>query len=150
VDQKELAVKDADIHLHMPMFMTTKEANVTVTQGEKETAKKKKAVAKDEPPVEAEAKEDAPVINLPAPVPAKGKHSKAAKKNLADDLIENLDFNFKTLEECKSAKRTAKHYMNKDDILKVIQRKPDVLARMPQGYKGLNKNDLCEAIFVVG
>jgi len=76
VEKKELAKKDADLQLTAPMFMTTKEANVTVTQGEKETAKKKKAkdtekpeveVAKNEPPVEAEAKGDAPIINLPAP-----------------------------------------------------------------------------------
>ena len=145
-EQKKLAIKEADIQLRAPMFMTTKEASVTVTQGE--TAKKKKAkeLVADEGKADEEPKDEAPVINLPA---AKGKHSKAAKKNLADDLIENIDFNFKTLEECKSAKRTAKHYMNKDDILHVIQRKPDVLARMPQGYKGLNKNDLCEAVFVV-
>jgi hypothetical protein len=87
-------------------------------------------------------------VGKPVPTPEKkGSIPKAAKANVAQEVIDMSDFKFKTLEQCTSMKRAAATYMSKDEILNVIQNKPHLVKRMPKGYAKATKEQLCQALF---
>jgi len=74
------------------------------------------------------------------------------KANLVRSAMELNDFKFTTLEQCTSLKRAAEFYMNKDDILAVIKKKPELASRISNvlpRYTKATKDELCAAIFDV-
>ena len=83
----------------------------------------------------------------PTPPPKKAVAPSKAKANIVRDVMDMSDFKFKTLEQCESMKRAADYYMSKDDILAVIRKKPELVARMPPKYAKATKGELCAAIF---
>lgn len=70
---------------------------------------------------------------------------KIIKGNIKD-LIKNV-FKPKTKEECASQKRSQPYFMKKEDILTVIDENPDIKSVLPENYKTLNKENLCEHLF---
>jgi len=154
IESKRNALDDSAIKMRMPVFLTIQEGNVIVTM-----KKQGKSKGNDNDEVEEDnavdnavdkadekaAKEAPPTINLDIVSPKK-KHTKEAKKKFVQDALDVLEFRFANKEECASLKRSAKHYMSKDDIVQVIESKPDLVRRIPE-YKKLSKNDLCEVLF---
>ena len=53
----------------------------------------------------------------------------------------------KNVEECKSAKRSAAYYMNKDTLVKEIEKEQIFKNIMPKNYKSLPKEKICEHLF---
>lgn len=87
----------------------------------------------------------------------KKKINKSQKKHLTptfqDEQIENRNKQdlkkllFANLQDCISNKRTAKTYMSKENIIKIIEESPSLKSKMPKGYKTLKKQSICESIF---
>jgi hypothetical protein len=70
---------------------------------------------------------------------------KIIKSNIKE-LIKNV-FKPKTKEECASQKRSQPYFMKKEDILTTIEENPDIKSVLPENYKTLNKENLCEHLF---
>ena len=70
---------------------------------------------------------------------------KIIKSNIKE-LIKNV-FKPKTKEECASQKRSQPYFMKKEDILTAIDENPDIKSVLPENYKTLNKENLCEHLF---
>lgn len=70
---------------------------------------------------------------------------KIVKDNIKD-LIKTK-FKSKTKEECASQKRSQPYYMKKEDILKTIEENPLLKNVLPDNYKTLNKETLCEYLY---
>lgn len=56
-------------------------------------------------------------------------------------------YRFKDKSECSSNKRSQPYYTTKEDILKEIETKPELKKLMPDNYKKLTKEKLCEYFF---
>lgn len=67
-------------------------------------------------------------------------------KDNVKKLIETA-FKFKTTEECKSSKRTQPFYTSKEDLIKVIDINPKLKAHMPNKYKTMTKEKICDHLF---
>lgn len=59
----------------------------------------------------------------------------------------NKNFRFKSIDECKTTKRSAKYYYSKKDLLEIIKNNKSLLDKFPKNYKSLSKDDICKNIF---
>ena len=60
---------------------------------------------------------------------------------------ETSDIKFKTDEECKSKKRSAKFYNSKDEIIDLILKNETLKKRFPKNIKALTKEEICNIYF---
>jgi len=75
-----------------------------------------------------------------------------AEEEVKEVLTKNKDalknaFRFKTVEECKSIKRSQPYYMSKEEIIKTIDENPSIKATMPAKYKTMKKEEICHSLF---
>lgn len=54
---------------------------------------------------------------------------------------------FNNLQDCVNNKRSAKTYMTKENIIKVIEETPSLKQKMPKNYKTLKKENICDNLF---
>lgn len=57
------------------------------------------------------------------------------------------EFNFKNEEECGSGSHSSDYFTKKPQILKVINKYPDIKKLMPKGYNKLSKADICKELY---
>jgi len=135
-----------------PVFIGTvnaanPEADVPEVRPEPEAATVEPEVSKPEVSKPEVSKPEASKPEASKPPKANPK-----KANLVRSAMELNDFKFTTLEQCTSLKRAAEFYMNKDDILAVIKKKPELASRISNvlpRYTKATKDELCAAIFDV-
>lgn len=70
----------------------------------------------------------------------------SAIKNILGTYPFNM-FKFKSRQECVSRERSKSYYINKADLLNIINSDPKLVKRFPKGYKKLSKEELCDVIF---
>lgn len=84
-------------------------------------------------------------------------NTKAQKKKTKNQISDETDlkenhkktlkkFLFRTLNDCNDTKHSEKHFMNKNDILEVIENNPSIKEKLPKYYKTLKKTELCKTI----
>lgn len=64
-----------------------------------------------------------------------------------NDKGSGQDFRFKTVDECKTNKRSAKYYYSKNDLIEMIKSNKSLLEKFPKNYKSLSKDEICKNIF---
>lgn len=72
--------------------------------------------------------------------------TKTEIKHKIKDLLKTV-YRFKDKAECTSKQRTKPFYMSKDDIIKEIDNSQELKKLMPQNYKKLSKEQLCEYFY---
>ena len=88
----------------------------------------------------------------------KKKNSKNVKPNeTMDETISRLEkgikekflaeFKFKNEEECSSGSYSADYFTKKPQILKVINKYPDIKKMMSKGYQKKDKKEICKEIY---
>ena len=80
--------------------------------------------------------------------------AKKQKKEIKEKVVKNMLqsypfnlFNFKTRDECKSSARSKAYYINKSDMLDIIDKDENLVKAFPKGYKKLSKGEICDVFF---
>ena len=87
-----------------------------------------------------------PVSNIKPPHKILNKEQINIIKDRVTALLKEK-FKAKNKDECASNKRSAPYYMNKDDLVKNIEKEKILKEIMPKNYKSLPKEKICEHLF---
>jgi hypothetical protein len=82
---------------------------------------------------------------IPKPIPM----NRPSPTSALRDLIFRI-FPFSNEEQCKTTKRSAKEYITKTDMVKLINENEVLKRRMSKDYKKQSKDDLCKQVAIVG
>lgn len=67
------------------------------------------------------------------------------EKKIKDDFF--AEFKFKNQDECSTSSYSADFFTKKPEILKIINKYPDIKSLMPKGYNKLPKDQICKELY---
>lgn len=73
------------------------------------------------------------------------KTEREVKDNLKNNIKKTI---FATLDECNSSKRSKPYYLNKAQIIEIIEKDPELKEKLGKAYKKMSRTELCDKLFI--